>query len=73
MKKELEYYLKLPYTRELIPEESGIWFARIKELPNCMSQGNTPAEAVRNLDDAMYGWIKGELEDGETIPEPVEG
>lgn len=72
MDKKIEYYFGLPYTRELIPEASGIWFARIKELPNCMSQGNSPEEALQNLNDAMYGWIKGELEDGEPIPEPRE-
>ncbi|GAP12845.1 uncharacterized conserved protein [Longilinea arvoryzae] len=72
MNKNIEYYLGLPYTRELIPEASGIWFARVKELPNCMSQGNSPEEALHNLNDAMYGWIKGELEDGEPIPEPRE-
>ncbi len=72
MDKNLEYYLGLPYTRELIPEASGIWFARIKELPNCMSQGNSPEEALLNLNDAMLGWIKCELEDGESIPEPRE-
>ena len=70
MEKNLEYYLGLPYTRELILETSGIWFVQIKELPNCMSQGNTPEEALKNIDDAMLGWIKGELEDGEDIPEP---
>lgn len=70
MEKNIEYYLGLPYTRELIPEASGIWFVSIKELPNCMSQGNTPEEALRNINDAMYGWIKVELEDGEPIPEP---
>ena len=72
MENQVEYYLNLPYTRELIPEASGIWFACIKELPNCMSQGNSPDEALLNLDDAMLGWIKGELEDGEPIPEPRE-
>lgn len=72
MEKNLEHYLGLPYTRELIPEPGGIWFVRIKELPNCMSQGNSPEEAIQNIDDAMYGWIKGELEDGEVIPEPKE-
>jgi antitoxin HicB len=72
MEKNLEYYLGLPYTRELIPEASGIWFVQIKELPNCMSQGNSPEEALRNINEAMAGWIEGELEDGETIPEPRE-
>jgi len=72
MEKNLEYYLGLPYTRELIPEPSGIWFVRIKELPYCMSQGDSPEEAMLNINEAMTGWIEGELEDGETIPEPRE-
>lgn len=72
MEKNLEYYLGLSYTREMIREPSGIWFARIKELPNCMSQGNGPEEALKNLEEVMHGWIEGELEDGEQIPEPRE-
>ena len=70
MDKTIEYYMKLPYTRELIPEAEGGWFVRIKELPNCMSQGHLPAEALRRIDDAMRGWLEVELEDGELIPEP---
>ena len=72
MNKSIEYYVSLPYTRELIPEEDGGWFVRIKELPNCMSQGETPAEAMRMIDDAMLGWLEVELEEGEPIPEPKE-
>ncbi|MCD4673114.1 MAG: type II toxin-antitoxin system HicB family antitoxin [Anaerolineaceae bacterium] len=70
MDKNVEYYMSLPYTRELIPEPEGGWFVRIKELPNCMSQGDTPEEALRMIEDAMYGWLEVELEDGESIPEP---
>ena len=72
MNKSIEYYLSLPYTRELIPEEDGGWFVRIKEFPNCMSQGDTPEEAMRMIDDAMLGWLEVELEEGEPIPEPKE-
>ena len=72
MNKTIEYYMNLPYTRELIPEASGIWFVRVKELPNCMSQGNSPEEALHMIDDAMRGWLEVELEDGESIPEPRE-
>jgi len=70
MEKNLEYYLKLPYTRELTLGPDGIWFIRIKELPDCFSQGNTAEEALRMIDDAMAGYIEVELEDNETIPEP---
>lgn len=70
MEKNIDYYLSLPYTRELIREEDGIWFVRIKELPGCFSQGRTAEEALRMIDDAMIGWLEIELEDGEFIPEP---
>jgi len=69
--KDKEYYMKLPYTRELIPEPEVGWFIRIKELPGCMSQGKTPIEAMKNIEEAMAGWIQVELEDGVDIPEPA--
>lgn len=70
MEKNIDYYLKLPYTRELILGSDGIWFIRIKELPGCFSQGKTQEEALRMIDDAMCGWLEVALEDGELIPEP---
>lgn len=70
MKKDIEYYLRLPYTRELLPEPEGGWFVRIKELPGCISQGETAEEAIEMIEDAMRGWLEVELEDGELIPEP---
>jgi antitoxin HicB len=70
MKNKIEYYLKLPYTRELVPEPEGGWFVRIRELPGCMSQGDTPEEALEMITDAMRGWLEVELENGGTIPAP---
>ncbi len=60
----------LPYTRELIKEPEGGWFIRIKELPGCMSQGDTVEEAMTMIEDAMRGWLDVSLEDGDEIPEP---
>lgn len=70
MNKDINYYLNLPYTHELIRESNGEWFIRIKELPGCISQGETQEEALRMIDDALRGWLETEIEDGETIPEP---
>lgn len=70
MEKNLDYYLKLPYTRELMPDETGAWFVRVKELPGCMSQAETPQEALRMIEDALRLWLKVSLEDGDAIPEP---
>jgi antitoxin HicB len=70
MEKNIEYYMNLPYTRELVLGSDGLWFVRVKELPGCFSQGKSQEEALRMIDDAMLGWLEVELEDGEVIPEP---
>jgi antitoxin HicB len=72
MKKKIGDYLKLPYTRELVPEPEGGWFVRIKELPGCISQGDTPQEALAMIDDALRGWLEVALQHGEQIPQPRE-
>jgi len=72
MDKTIDYYLSLPYTIELTPEPEGGWFVSVKELPGCMSQGDTPEEAIQMIRDAMSGWIEVALEDGDSIPEPRE-
>lgn len=36
-----------------------------------MSEGKTEKEALKNLGDAMRGWLEVALEDGEAIPEPL--
>ena len=35
--------------------------AEVRELPGVISQGKTPEDAVRNVYDAMAGWISGRL------------
>lgn len=70
MDKAVEYYLRLPYTIELQRAAEGGWFVHVKELPGCMSQGDTPQEAIEMIADAMRGWIEISLEDGDPIPEP---
>ena len=70
MEKTLEYYMALPYTIELTSDPEGGWFAAIKELPGCMTQGDTPEEALEMIRDAQAGWLSVALEDGDPIPEP---
>ena len=70
---KLEDYLELPYTIEVLKDEgenySG-WFARVVELPGCMTQADTFAELSEMIEEAMALWIETALEDGETIPLP---
>lgn len=73
MSKDFEYYVNLDYEikiRKLSEEEGGGWFAQIPLLPGCMSDGETPEEALKNLEDAKRGWIETNMELGRAIPEP---
>lgn len=64
-------YMKLPYTFELVPDEDLGWFASVRELPGCMSDGDTPDHAVSNLREVMYDWMEAALEDVKSIPVPA--
>jgi len=66
----VEYYMNLPYTIELQRDPEEGWFVWVKELRGCMSQGETPEEAMKMIQDAMRAWIEVSLEDGTPIPKP---
>jgi antitoxin HicB len=72
--KDLKYHLKLPYTITLKPgtgEGEKYWIARVLELPHCMTNGDSPEEALKDIEDAKYEWLKSNLEEGLPIPEPA--
>lgn len=74
MKKSLEYYEKLPYHIILEPWDDGggvYWVARIAELPHCLIHGDTPEEAIKEIEEVKKDWIKSNLNRGLKIPEPV--
>jgi predicted RNase H-like HicB family nuclease len=60
---------ELPYTIEVRKDGDG-WFARVKELPGCITSGSSREDALSMLDDAMAAWLEAALEDGGSIPEP---
>ncbi|MBE0448371.1 MAG: type II toxin-antitoxin system HicB family antitoxin [Actinobacteria bacterium] len=64
--------MKLPYAVTLIQNEDGSYFAEIKDLPGCMSQGNTLDETMTMVNDAKHAWITTALELGRDIPLPEE-
>jgi len=57
--------------RPLTPEEGGGYLAWVPDLPGCMSDGNTPSEAVANAQQAIIEWIEEANRLGEPIPEPM--
>ena len=69
MSKTVEYYMALPYTTEIVPDENG-FFIRVRELDGCMSVGTTKAEALEMIEDAMREWLHIAIEDDLDIPLP---
>ncbi len=53
----------------IYPGEDGYWVAECPSLPGCISQGATKEEAIRNIKEAIQGYIEALSEDGLPIPE----
>lgn len=68
--KSLEYYLSLKYPIIFDPESEG-YTVLIKDLPGCMSQGETLSEAMENIQEARELWIETAYECEDEIPLPV--
>ena len=61
-----------PYARMLIPDvEDGGYVARVLEFPGCVSEGDTPNEAIANIEDALRLVVESMLVRGDAIPEPL--
>ncbi len=41
----------------LYPGESGFWVAECPSLPGCVSQGDTKESAIRNIREAIEGYV----------------
>jgi len=65
-------YLRLPYSRMVMPESDGSYRAEIIEFPGCLAIGETDVEALQALTDAAESWIEAALEMGQAIPMPLE-
>jgi hypothetical protein len=74
MKKDLEYYLKLPYTtlvrRCQNNEGKTCYIARVLEIPHVLGDGETAPEALDCVNLHLKMAIEGYLKDGIAVPEP---
>lgn len=73
MNKRLERYLSLNYRFEIFedPYEGG-YAISYPDLRGCLSCGDTIKETIENGKDAKRQWLIAALEDGISIPEPLE-
>ena len=63
--------MKLTYPACFYPceEKEGGYTVEVPDLPGCVSEGSTLAEAILMGTDAASGWVLDELEDGKPAPE----
>jgi len=52
----------------LYPGESGFWVAECPSLPGCISQGETKEIAIKNIREAIEGYILALQDDGLSVP-----
>jgi antitoxin HicB len=64
---KLEYAVRI---ERLADNDGGGYLATVPDLPGCMSDGETPEEALKNVQDAIASWIEAAKEWKLDIPEP---
>ena len=69
MKQNLDYPFEI---RPLAEDEGGGWLITFPDLPGCMSDGETPEEAIAQGKDALAAWLKAAQEAGREVPRPGE-
>jgi predicted RNase H-like HicB family nuclease len=52
-------------------DEDGMYVASVPSLPGCISQGRTREEALKNIQDAIKGYLESLKKHGEPIPPPI--
>ncbi|GIK81315.1 MAG: type II toxin-antitoxin system HicB family antitoxin [Pseudorhodoplanes sp.] len=64
---KLEYAVRI---ERLAESDGGGYLALVPDLPGCMSDGETPEEALRNVQEAIRSWIESAKEWKQDIPKP---
>ncbi len=60
-----DYHINL-----FLNEANGLWVADIPDLPGCSAHGETPEEALREVQLAKQGWLEVAQEVGKAVPSP---
>ena len=64
---KLEYPVRI---ERLAESDGGGYLATVPDLPGCMSDGETPEEALKNVQEAIASWIKAAKEWKQDVPKP---
>ena len=53
-------------------DEDGVFVAECPSLPGCVSQGKNRVEALKNIKDAIKGYLESLKKHNEPIPPSIE-
>ena len=70
----VEHYANLPYQVAIEKWDDGLgpyYVARVIELPDLFMDGESPEEALKELESIKREWITTNLELGNEMPEPL--
>lgn len=65
---KLEYAVHI---ERLAESDGGGYLATVPDLPGCMSDGATPEEALKNVQEAIASWIEAAKEWKLEVPKPA--
>jgi antitoxin HicB len=69
-KQPLEYYLNLQYSITIDSDTEAGFVAQIKDLPGCLTQGETLEKTINNINEARELWLETAYEANDEIPLP---
>ena len=52
-------------------DEDGVFIVEVPALPGCISEGNTKAEAIENIKEAMIAYLESLEAHGDPIPPAI--
>ena len=62
----------MKYRIILEQDEDGMFVAECPSLPGCISQGKNRQEAIKNIKDAINGYLESLKKHNEPIPHSIE-
>jgi predicted RNase H-like HicB family nuclease len=65
---KLEYPVRI---ERLAESDGGGYLATVPDLPGCISDGETPEEALKNVQEAIASWIEAAKEWKQDVPKPT--